>query len=86
MPKSNHHVGENIKMFRKMRDLKQESLARKMGPGWTQEKISELERQADVTPDKLALVASALNLPVAMLRYFGDPEFTDYAWNVWTPA
>ncbi|PZF70787.1 helix-turn-helix domain-containing protein [Taibaiella soli] len=66
------HVGRNIKRFREMLGIKQESLAFDLGDDWTQKKVSQLESKDTIEPDILEKVAKALKLPTQALENFDE--------------
>src|SRR5438105_800129 len=62
--------GEGIKCVREIKGMKQEVLAEKMGPDWTQKKISLLEAKEVIEPNILDEVAKALDIPVDVIKNF----------------
>lgn len=64
------HHGEGIKCYRELKDMKQETLAEKMGDDWTQKKISLLEGKETIEPEILQQVAKALEIPVEAIAHF----------------
>ncbi|MDR3712971.1 MAG: helix-turn-helix transcriptional regulator [Puia sp.] len=71
MPKKVHE-GQNIKRFREMLGIKQETLASELGEDWTQSKISHLEAKETVDPAILDQVAKILKVPVEAIKNFDD--------------
>lgn len=64
------HEGRNIKRFREMLGMKQETLAYELGEDWTQKKISQLEAKEKVEEDILEQVAKILKInPEAIQRF-----------------
>jgi transcriptional regulator with XRE-family HTH domain len=71
MEKKIHH-GKNIARFRQLLGMKQDALAAVMGDDWTQLKISRLEAKDEVEEGILAVVASALKIPVEAIKNFDE--------------
>jgi transcriptional regulator with XRE-family HTH domain len=70
-PRHVHH-GRNIKRFREMKLMKQETLAQELGDDWTQKKVSLLEAKEEVEPDILEQVAKVLEVPVEAIKQFTE--------------
>ncbi|MDR7131364.1 transcriptional regulator with XRE-family HTH domain [Algoriphagus sp. 4150] len=66
------HHGRNIKRFREMMGIKQESLAFELGPDWSQKKISLLEQKEEVEEELLRQVAEILKVPADAIRSFTE--------------
>ncbi|WP_262246548.1 helix-turn-helix transcriptional regulator [Parapedobacter soli] len=66
------HEGRNIKRFREMLGMKQETLAYELGEDWTQKKISQLEAKEKVEEDLLEQVAAILNINPEAIRNFDE--------------
>jgi|SRR6185437_1106647 len=66
------HEGRNIKRFREMLGIKQETLAQELGDDWTQSKISHLETKETVDPAILDQVAKVLKVPVEAIKNFDE--------------
>jgi transcriptional regulator with XRE-family HTH domain len=66
------HEGRNIKRFREMLGIKQETLAQELGDDWTQSKISHLETKETVDPTILDQVAKVLKVPVEAIKNFDE--------------
>jgi len=71
MPKKIHE-GQNIKRFREMLGIKQETPAQELGDDWTQSKISHLEAKDTIDPAILNEVAKILKIPVEAIRNFDE--------------
>ncbi|MCD0466825.1 XRE family transcriptional regulator [Flavobacterium cupreum] len=68
------HQGRNVKRFREMLGIKQESLAFDLGNDWNQKKISMLE-QKDVIEDAiLDQISHALKIPVEAFQNFDEEQ------------
>jgi len=66
------HEGRNIKRFREMLGIKQETLAQELGDDWTQSKVSHLETKDIVDPAILEQVAKVLKVPVEAIKNFDE--------------
>ncbi len=63
-------VGKNIEKFRRMRGMKQETLADLMGI--SRQTLSKMEQSEDVEADKLEQIAGILEIPVDALKNYND--------------
>jgi len=72
------HHGRNIKRFREMFGLKQDGLAARLGPDWTQKKVSQLEASELVEAKLLAQIAEALRVPVEAIENFTEEGASTY--------
>jgi len=68
------HHGRNIKRFREMMGIKQESLAFELGPDWSQKKISLLEQKEEVEEELLRQVAEILKVPAEAIKSFNEEQ------------
>ncbi|WP_433811099.1 helix-turn-helix domain-containing protein [Flavobacterium johnsoniae] len=68
------HQGRNIKRFREMLGIKQETLAYELGEDWSQKKISILEQKELIETDILAQVAKILKVPVQAIENFDEEQ------------
>src|SRR5580692_9338815 len=68
------HQGRNIKRFREMLGIKQESLAYELGEDWTQKKISMLEQKEFIEDELLQQVAKILKVPVEAIKNFDTEQ------------
>jgi transcriptional regulator with XRE-family HTH domain len=66
------HEGRNIKRFREMLGIKQETLAQELGEDWTQSKVSHLEIKESIDPAILEQVAKVLKVPVEAIKNFDE--------------
>jgi transcriptional regulator with XRE-family HTH domain len=66
------HYGYNIRRLREIMGIKQVALAKGMGNGWTQQRISKLESQEWVKPDIMERVAKALGLSPEVIENFNE--------------
>lgn len=74
----NVHHGRNIKRFREMKLMKQETLAFELGEDWTQKKISLLEAKEEVEPEILERVAKVLEVSPEAIRSFTEEAAVSY--------
>jgi len=72
-PRKIHH-GKNIKRFREMLGIKQDTLAYELGEDWNQQKILLLEQKEKVAPTILHQVAQILKIPVAAFENFDEEQ------------
>lgn len=66
------HEGRNIKRFREMLGIKQDTLAQELGDDWSQSKVSHLETKDTVDPAILEQVARVLKVPVEAIKNFDE--------------
>lgn len=70
------HQGRNVKRFRDMLGMKQETLATLLGPEWTQKKVSQLESTEVIDRVLLTPLAEALHVtPEAIEHFDGERVF-----------
>jgi len=72
--KKNIHQGRNIKRFREMLGVKQETLAFELGTDWSQKKVSLLEQKEIIEEDILRQVGEILQLPVEAFTNFDEEQ------------
>lgn len=70
-PRKNHE-GQNLKRFREMLGIKQETLAFELGEDWSQKKISLIESKEKIEAGALTEIAKILNMPEAAIRNFDE--------------
>lgn len=67
------HEGKNIRRIREILDMKQETLAEKLGKDWNQQKISLLEGKEVIDPNILVEVSKVLGVsPEAIKNFSGE--------------
>ena len=74
MPNKKRHHGHNIKRFREILGIKQETLAYELGDDWNQKKISLMEQKETIQDDLLAQVARILKIPVEAIDNFNEEQ------------
>jgi len=67
------HQGRNIKRFREMLGIKQETLAYDLGE-WSQQKMSILEQKETIEKDILEKIAGILKIPVEAIENMDDEQ------------
>lgn len=67
------HQGRNIKRFREMLGIKQETLAYDLGE-WSQQKMSILEQKETIEKDILEKIAGILKVPVEAIENLDDEQ------------
>lgn len=73
MEKKIHH-GRNLKRFREMLGVKQESLAFDLGDEWNQKKVSLLEQKEVIDDPMLKRLSEVLKVPVQAFQNFDDEQ------------
>jgi len=68
------HQGRNVKRFREMLGIKQETLAFDLGEEWNQKKISMLEQKDVIEDNLLKQISDALNIPVQAFQNFDEEQ------------
>jgi len=68
------HQGRNVKRFREMLGIKQESLAYDLGDEWSQKKISQLEQKEIIETSLLQQISEVLNIPVEAFQHFNEEQ------------
>ena len=67
------HLGRNVRCLRLLQGMKQELFARKLGI--SQQHLSKLERQPQISSDKLEAIARVLNVSVGNILAFDERTF-----------
>jgi len=75
------HQGRNVKRFREMLGIKQESLAFDLGNEWNQKKISMLEQKDVIEVDLLNQISQALKIPVEAFQNFDEEKAVNFIAN-----
>ncbi|MEO6683512.1 MAG: helix-turn-helix transcriptional regulator [Ginsengibacter sp.] len=68
------HEGRNIKRFREMLGIKQDTLAYELGDDWNQQKISLLEQKETIDPALLQQISDALKIPAEAIQNFDEEQ------------
>ncbi|MCX6317284.1 MAG: XRE family transcriptional regulator [Bacteroidetes bacterium] len=78
------HQGRNVKRFREMLGIKQETLALELGDDWNQKKISLLEQKEVIEPSLLEQVAKVLKVPASSIVNFDEEAAMNVISNTFT--
>jgi len=78
------HEGRNIKRFREMLGMKQETLAYELGEDWTQKRISQLEAKEKIEADILEQVAKILKVSPEAIQRFDEENALNIISNTFT--
>jgi transcriptional regulator with XRE-family HTH domain len=73
-PNHKIHEGRNVKRFREMLGIKQDTLAADLGDDWNQQKISLLEQKESIDTPLLAKISAALKIPVEAIQNFDEEQ------------
>ncbi|PAM95628.1 transcriptional regulator [Flavobacterium sp. IR1] len=68
------HQGRNVKRFREMLGIKQESLAFDLGEEWNQKKISMLEQKDVIEDSLLKQISTSLRIPFEAFKNFDEEQ------------
>ncbi|WP_026309510.1 helix-turn-helix domain-containing protein [Niabella aurantiaca] len=68
------HEGRNVKRFREMLGIKQETLAYELGDDWNQKKISLLEAKETIDTPLLQQISAVLKIPVEAFQNFDEEQ------------
>lgn len=71
------HHGENIRMLRTLLDMKQEVLAIKLGPTWSQKRVSLVESKPEIDMRTIWLIAETLGVNHTMITSFTPNSFIE---------
>lgn len=66
------HEGRNVKRFREMLGIKQDSLAYELGEDWNQKKVSMLEQKETIDETLLEQIAAVLKIPAEAIQNFDE--------------
>jgi DNA-binding XRE family transcriptional regulator len=77
------HEGRNLKRFREMFGIKQQTLAEMMGLK-TQQDISNMEKKGKLDPDVKLAAAKALKIPVEAIENFDEESAVNIISNTFT--
>jgi len=67
---SHSHIGRKIERIRKIRDIKQETLANALGI--SRQSLSKLEQSETIDEEKLTQIANALGVPVEIIKNLNE--------------
>ena len=72
------HEGRNIKRFREMLGIKQDSLAYELGEDWNQKKVSMLEQKETIDETLLEQIAAVLKIPAEAIQNFDEEKAVNF--------
>lgn len=78
------HEGRNVKRFREMLGIKQETLAYELGDDWNQKKISLLETKETIDTPLLQQISAALKIPVEAFQNFDEEQAVNVIANTYS--
>jgi transcriptional regulator with XRE-family HTH domain len=85
-PNRRIHEGRNIKRFREMLGMKQDTLAAELGHDWNQQRVSLLEQRETIELDVLQQIAAVLHLPVEAIQNFDEEQAISVIANTFTDS
>jgi len=85
MNKTIHH-GRNVKRFREMLGIKQESFARQMGDDWNQKRVSLLEAKEQIDEPLLEQIAAVLKVPGEAIKNFDEEAALNIIGNIYNDS
>ncbi|MEJ5055596.1 XRE family transcriptional regulator [Sphingobacterium sp. MYb382] len=78
------HHGRNVKRFRELLGIQQESLAYDLGEDWNQQKISLLEQKETIEMNLLEQIAAVLKIPVKAIQNFDEERAVNIIANTYS--
>jgi transcriptional regulator with XRE-family HTH domain len=78
------HEGRNVKRFREMLGIKQDTLAADLGDDWNQQKVSLLEQKQTIDPALLQQISAALKIPAEAIQNFDEEQAVNIIANTFT--
>jgi transcriptional regulator with XRE-family HTH domain len=78
--------GRNLKRFREMFGIKQETLAFELGEEWTQKRISLLEAKETIENPVLDEIAAILKIPAEAIRNFEESKALQHIRESYSPS
>ncbi|MCV9934386.1 XRE family transcriptional regulator [Flavobacterium sp. LS1R47] len=83
-PNRKIHQGRNVKRFREILGIKQDTLAYELGDDWNQQKISLLEQKETIETPLLKQISVALKIPVEAIENFDEEQAVNIIANTIT--
>jgi transcriptional regulator with XRE-family HTH domain len=80
------HQGRNVKRFREMLGIKQESLAYDLGEDWNQKKISMLEQKEIIEDNLLKQISNSMKIPVEAFQNFDQDQALNIIANTFSDS
>jgi hypothetical protein len=81
MEKAQPHQGHNVRIFREISGMKQEGLAEKLGPGWSQKRVSQLEQKPLIDREILEEVSKVLGITPEVIERFDNEAAVNFISN-----
>jgi transcriptional regulator with XRE-family HTH domain len=78
--------GRNLKRFREMMGIKQQTLAFELGEEWTQKRISILEAKETIDNSLLEEISAVLKIPAEAIRNFDESKALQYIRESYSPS
>lgn len=78
------HQGRNIKRFREMLGIKQDTLATMLHEDWTQVNISRIEQKETIDAPLLQQISAALKIPVEAIQNFDEEQAVNVIANTYS--
>lgn len=78
------HHGRNVKRFRELLGIQQESLAYDLCEDWNQQKISLLEQKETIDIKLLEQIAAVLKIPVEAIQNFDEERAVNIIANTYS--
>lgn len=78
------HQGHNVKRFREMLGVKQETLALNLGNEWDRKKISLMEQKDLIEEVLLQKISKVLNIPVEAFQNFEEEQSVNVIANTYS--
>ncbi len=72
------HEGRNVKRFREMLGIKQDTLAYELGEDWNQKKVSMLEQKETIDETLLQQIAAVLKIPAEAIKNFDEEKAVNF--------
>jgi transcriptional regulator with XRE-family HTH domain len=78
--------GRNLKRFREMMGIKQQTLAFELGEEWNQKRISILEAKETIDNSLLEEISAVLKIPAEAIRNFDESKALQYIRESYSPS
>ncbi|WP_294273969.1 XRE family transcriptional regulator [uncultured Chryseobacterium sp.] len=78
------HQGHNVKRFREMLGVKQETLALNLGNEWDRKKISLMEQKDLIEEVLLQKISKVLNIPIEAFQNFEEEQSVNVFANTYS--
>jgi len=78
------HEGRNVKRFREMLGIRQDTLAFELGDDWNPQRISLLEQKETIDIILLQQISAALKIPVEIFQNYNEDQAVNVISNTFT--